>query len=437
MQERVDDLLDDAGVDLDRLAGRLDAHALAGRPRRLLPLADEARVEATDRHQPRAAEAGPHLAGEPVHEADVLTDGAPQQGQLGVHLGDVGRDLGDAAGEEREVVVPVELQLREHLRDRPVSRRAVVTAGGLVAPHRQGGVELSALEVGDRLAQPGAAREEHVAEAVDLREASLERAAGDDELADQIHQPIQSLQRNPDRLAAEARGRRSDPRRGAPGRRRQRDGRRYRRRRRRGPGHRRVRRQVAGADRRQGDRRVEQRGEARARGGGGDGEIEGRVGGGVQHALEAVDRGEAGVEHRGGERGASLADGDQQILQPVRELADRTAADDEGGALERVDGAEERGDSAFALERQHGRRHGVEMLGRLGSEVGHHVVVGREEPPELFAQWVRGRVRRGRWRHRQPVRRRELLAALERLQRGLERPEQRGDARCRLLPHRR
>jgi len=185
---------------------------------------------------------------------------------------------------------------------------------------------------------------------------------------------------------------------------RRRDGRRYRRRRRRGPGHRRVRRQVAGADRRQGDRRVEQRGEARARGGGGDGEIQGRVGGGVQHALEAVDRGEAGVEHRGGERGASLADGDQQVLQPVRELADRAAADDEGGALERVDGAEQGGDTrlagAVALERQHGRRHGVEMLGRLGSEVGHHVVVGREEPPELFAQWVRGRVRRGRWRHR-------------------------------------
>jgi len=228
VQERVDHLLDDAGVDLDRLAGRLDAHALAGRPRRLLPLTDEARVEAADRHQPRAAESGPHLAGEPVHEADVLTNGAAQQGQLGVNLGDVGRDLGDAAREEREVVVPVELQLRKHLRDRPVPRRTVITAGPLVAPHRQGGVELSALEVGDRLAQPPAAGEKHVAEPVDLREATLERAPRDDELADQVHQPVQPLQRNPDRLAAEARGRRSDARRGAPRRRRRRDGRRCR-----------------------------------------------------------------------------------------------------------------------------------------------------------------------------------------------------------------
>jgi hypothetical protein len=213
MEQRIHDLLDDAGVELDALAAGLDPHALGGGPGCLLALAREARVQAADRHQPRATESGPHLAGEPVYETDVLPDGAAERGQLGVDLGDIGRDLGHAAGEEREVVIAVELELGEELSDR-AGPRVLVLEGAAGAPGRQPRLQAPALHVGHRLSQPCPAREQDLAQAVDLAESALERAARDHELADQIHQTVETIERDADGLASHA-GRRGLPPRGA------------------------------------------------------------------------------------------------------------------------------------------------------------------------------------------------------------------------------
>ena len=141
-------------------AARLDANALAGGAGRLLALPHEARVHGADRHQPGAAEPRPHLAGEPMHEAQILPHGAAQAGDLRLHLGDVGGDLGHAPGEQREVVVAVELQLGEQLGDR--ARRHAPAPGRPRRARRDGQprIEVAPLEVGRRPgpAGPGSRR---------------------------------------------------------------------------------------------------------------------------------------------------------------------------------------------------------------------------------------------------------------------------------------
>jgi len=79
----------------------------------------------------------------------------------------------------------------------------------------------------------------------------------------------------------------------------------------------------------------------------------------------------------------------------MRDLADSHAADDVGGALQGVDGAEQPRDVRLvdaALERPERRGHPVEVLGRLRQEVRDHVRVPREERLQLLAEGVEARV---------------------------------------------
>src|SRR6185369_8012895 len=183
---------------------RLDAHALAGRAGRLLALADETRVERADRHQPRSTETGAHLSGEPVHETEILAHGAAQAGDLRLDLGDVRGDLRHAASQQGEVVITIELQLGEQLGDRARRRRSRADGVAGLTPGGEPGVEMAPLEVGDRLAQAGAAGEEHITEPIEVTEPALEGAAGHHELSDEVHEAVETLERDADGLSRAA-----------------------------------------------------------------------------------------------------------------------------------------------------------------------------------------------------------------------------------------
>ena len=301
------------------------------RPRRFLALADEARVEGADRHQPGAAETRAHLTGEPVYETEVLAHRAAQAGDLRLDLGDVGGDLRYAAGQQREIVVAIELQLGEQLGDRARRYRTRLGRFARLEPAGQAGLQMAPLEVGDRLAQAGPAGEEHVTESIEVAEPALEAAARHHELADEVHECIQTLERHPDGLSGAAWRRLAGSR--ARSRRRHRQLRRCR-----------YRRPREGFHRSRGRRRDrdEQRGHARAKVLHGGRQVARWIGSGVQHLSERIDGVERRLHHRRGQRSLPGPHGHQQILEPVRELADRVAADDVGGSLERVDRAEER-----------------------------------------------------------------------------------------------
>ena len=111
----------------------------------------------------------------------------------------------------------------------------------------------------------------------------------------------------------------------------------------------------------------------------------------VQHVLGSSTATRA-ASSTAGVSGAGGAHGDQQILEAVGERADRRAADDVGGALERVDGAEQRVQlgiaGALPLERDQRRTHGLQVLGRLGAEVREHLVAVGEEAEQVATHRV-------------------------------------------------
>src|SRR5882762_8973315 len=157
VEQRIHDLLDDGGVELDGFAARLEAHGLARGPRGLLPLPHEPAEEAADRHQTRAPDLAAQRAGDPVHVRDVVAERAAHRRQLGLQLRDVGRDLGHRPREDPGVVVAVEFELREELGDRQAGRGR---GRRLRRLHGTPQVELTPLEVGDALGEAAATGEE-------------------------------------------------------------------------------------------------------------------------------------------------------------------------------------------------------------------------------------------------------------------------------------
>ena len=230
-----------------------------------------------------------------------------------------------------------------------------------------------ALEIGDDPVHAGPTGGQDLAHAIEIRQPSIEATTGHQQLADEIHQAVEVLEVDPDRpldgtaprLALLANRRRRGRRRLARGRR------------------------VAGLSRCR--QEVGQRPHQALR----DlGEVDRVVGDDPEHRPDGLDGGEHAVHHRRRQAEPTSPDVDEQILEPVRDVTDRRASDDERGSLEGVHDPEEPADRfvgvAAASELTERRRHGVEMLGRLRSEIFDDLDI-REELLELVPYRIGGR----------------------------------------------
>jgi len=195
VQERVGDLLDHCVVHLDGFPGELEVDGLARGARRFAHGRCIAREESADGHHASARHLVAEASCEPVHVGRVLADAPDEPSELGLDLGDVGRDLVDAPREDVEVIVAVELELGEDVR--------LPLRGSAGNGHRGGklGVAMLLLEVTHRLRHARAAEREELVHALDLSEALVEPASRDDELAHQIHQRVEAIEADADARA--------------------------------------------------------------------------------------------------------------------------------------------------------------------------------------------------------------------------------------------
>ena len=188
VQERIRDLLDDGVVHLDRLSSELEVQALAGGAGRLASPLGEAREEPPDGHHARTRHLPAQAPGEAVHPRRVLADAPDESGQLSLDLGEVGGDLVHGPREDIEVVVTVEFELAKNLR---AGFRGAT--GGRDGGGGQLRIRVLFLEVTHRLRHARAAESEELVDALDLREALVEAAARDDELADEVHEGVEAI----------------------------------------------------------------------------------------------------------------------------------------------------------------------------------------------------------------------------------------------------
>src|SRR5882724_122728 len=409
VDQRIGHQLDDRGVHLDGLASDLEHDALARRPRAVPDHSHERREESADRHHARAGDLAAQLAAEPLDAAGVLTDDPHQAGQLVLDLREVARDLAHAAGEKVEVVVAVELELVEEISQR---RRAGL---GRAAAGRAGGrnqtVGVLRLELGDGLSHARLRERQELAGLLELAQVAFQAASRDHQLADQVHQRVQSIEADADARTHPSRA--GLARRAAPIRTTRdvlgsaRDGLggdrrlevlgclRNRRMARHGGAH---RRDVSGglgrerldarlrlerrprADRRQ---RIEQPDRALV----GGGARVGAILAAPNEEAEGIEPGEDRLDRGSIQRALILADLAEHVLDPMREVADHSAADGVGGALERVDCTKQGRDlglgRTLALECDQRLRHRFEVLDRFRHEVFENVRLVAEESVEL------------------------------------------------------
>ena len=102
-------------------------------------------------------------------------------------IGDV-----DRAFEQADVVVAVELQLREDLRDGGpgCGRRRLIGGGRRGAGQPR--LEVPPLEVGDRADHPAPARDQRRRDAIEVRHPAIQTTTRHDDLADEVHQHHQA-----------------------------------------------------------------------------------------------------------------------------------------------------------------------------------------------------------------------------------------------------
>jgi len=114
-----------------------------------------------------------------------------------------------------------------------------------------------------------------------------------------------------------------------------------------------------------------------------------------EHLLDRGRPHEDRLRHRRRHREPVLTNGAEQILDLMRGVADRRAADRVGGALQRVHGPEDGRQRLLipraALDGQQSGGHRLEVLGGLGQEILQHLVAVGEEAVE------RGGDRRPNW----------------------------------------
>ena len=130
-------------------------------------IAHERREQTADGHHAGARDLAAQLAAEPLHSAGVLADDPHQPGQLVLDLRQVARDLADAARQEIEIVVAVELELVEELAQRRGARLERAAAGWALT----GGtmpVGVLRLELGDGLGHAGLGKRQELAGLLEL-----------------------------------------------------------------------------------------------------------------------------------------------------------------------------------------------------------------------------------------------------------------------------
>ena len=203
VQKRVRDLLDDRVVHLDGISRHLESNRPPCRTRELADATRKPREQPPHRDHSRPRDLAPQPGGEALDVPGVLVDAPDGGGELGLDLAEVGGQLTDGPRQDVEVVVAVELERREQLGH----RREAVAAGrarpgpgaGVVDGEPDVGIEVLALEVPDRSAHPAAAHTEEHVETLELAEAAVEAAARDHELADQVHEAVESPDVDADR----------------------------------------------------------------------------------------------------------------------------------------------------------------------------------------------------------------------------------------------
>src|SRR4030095_7643752 len=158
--------------------------------------AHEGREEPADGHHARARDLAAQLAAEALDAAGVLAHDADQAAELALDLGEVARDLADPAGQEVEIVVAIELELLEDLTERHVGYRVPARRAGLGV--RQRTMRVLGLELGDGLGQTGLRERQELARLLELHQVAIETAPGDDELAHEIHQRVETVEAHAD-----------------------------------------------------------------------------------------------------------------------------------------------------------------------------------------------------------------------------------------------
>src|SRR5262245_25594824 len=114
-----------------------------------------------------------------------------------------GRALGispDPAGQEVEVVVTVELQLLEDFTQRDVAHRVPARRARLDVGQRT--MRVLGLELGDRLRHARLRERQELAGLLELCQVTIEPTPGDDQLADQVHERVETVEADPDARAS-------------------------------------------------------------------------------------------------------------------------------------------------------------------------------------------------------------------------------------------
>src|SRR5437870_3113851 len=179
----------------------------SGGARGLADLSGDAGEQARDRHHPGTSDLATEVAGEALDPAGVVADTAHDGGELALDLRDVARDLADTPGQDVEIVVAIELERPEALE---VGQRSAGGQGECprLAALRHARIEVLLFEVAHDVAHARLAEDEQLVHPLELAQPALEPAAGDHQLADQVHQRVEPVEVHPDARGRSTRRRR-------------------------------------------------------------------------------------------------------------------------------------------------------------------------------------------------------------------------------------
>ena len=202
VHERIGNLLDDVVVELGFVADEVEFDLLAGGLGGVANGARQAGIESADGHHARGGEFVLQVVRELGEFVDVAFDAADVAFELRQHFVDVGGNFGHGAGEDVEIVVAIHLEFAEVVEKLARPRRRWLSnllSGGVRPRHGGAGgadaVELVFfLEFVDFALQAFLGEAERVDEFFEFGDAADHAGAVDDQFADGVHHAVEAFE---------------------------------------------------------------------------------------------------------------------------------------------------------------------------------------------------------------------------------------------------